>query len=60
MILNDHKCFLWPEGNENVVFYSKLWKRWAFKIVPAYMKETAQQPIIIIINNCPYCGVKLE
>ncbi len=52
-----HEC---PKAqNNNIIFYSRLWKAWSLKIFYS-VPEANADPIFIIIVYCPYCGVKLE
>ena len=53
-----HKC---PRDNDNVVFYSNLWRSWALKIIPANYDAAliagVNLPVLTItIKYCPYCG----
>jgi hypothetical protein len=57
---NEHRC---ARANDNVIFYSVLFRGWTLKIYPANYLEAKQAgidlgTIMIEINYCPYCGVK--
>ena len=51
-----HEC---ERETNNIIFYSGLWKSWSLKIFYS-IPEANVDPIFIIIEYCPYCGVKLE
>ena len=61
---DNHEC---ERDNNNVIFYSPLWKSWALKIFPPnydkmpeeYKQMPELQPIMITIKHCPYCGWSL-
>ena len=58
-----HECD--ERKNENIIFYSPLWKSWALKIIPANYQIAKDHgvnlPVVIIaeLKFCLYCGVKL-
>lgn len=48
-----HEC---DRDNDNIIFYSALWKSWALKVITDMEFPT----IFITIKYCPYCGEDLN
>jgi len=49
----EHSC---ERDNDNIIFYSGLWKSWSLKIIT----EEPFPSVFILIKHCPYCGEDLE
>lgn len=49
----EHSC---KRDNENVIFYSGLWKSWALKVIT----DENFPSVFILIKHCPYCGEDLK
>ena len=50
----EHFC---ARDNDNIIFYSTLWKSWALKIIPP---EKGKECVFVTISFCPYCGEHLS